>query len=174
MWSCKTQKYSTAEIETDAAQCYFVDFSVWDKHFFDEMYRIKRCILSAKRNTKRDAYGTAKNIVQIGRPDKVHKIFCGGLYVASYIKQLNKACDGRAVGIALYGRHCEEEGCHYYFCTEHPRYRGWSIAVLISLRRTEKKLMRQEKVFLTSMNFWLGAASREPLESFCACTGKRN
>ena len=40
-----------------------------------------------------------KNIVQIGRPDKVHKIFVED-YVVSYIKQLNKACDGRAVGIA--------------------------------------------------------------------------
>ncbi|MDE5679467.1 MAG: LysM peptidoglycan-binding domain-containing protein [Lachnospiraceae bacterium] len=55
-----------------------------------------------------------KNIVQIGRPDKVHKIFVED-YVVSYIKQLNKACDGRAIGLALYGRHCEEEGCHYYF-----------------------------------------------------------
>lgn len=55
-----------------------------------------------------------KNIVQIGRPDKIHKIFVED-YVVSYIKQLNRACEGRASGLALYGRKYEEEGCHYYF-----------------------------------------------------------
>ncbi|MGN0431257.1 MAG: LysM peptidoglycan-binding domain-containing protein [Lachnospiraceae bacterium] len=55
-----------------------------------------------------------KNIVQIGKPDKVHKIYIED-YVVSYIKQLNRACDGKAVGLALYGRLCEEEECRYYF-----------------------------------------------------------
>lgn len=55
-----------------------------------------------------------KNIVQIGKPDKVHKIFVED-YVVSYIKQLNKKCDGRAVGLALYGKFYEEDGCKYYF-----------------------------------------------------------
>lgn len=55
-----------------------------------------------------------KNIVQIGKPDKVHKIFVED-YVVSYIKQLNKKCDGRAVGLALYGKFYEEDGYKYYF-----------------------------------------------------------
>lgn len=55
-----------------------------------------------------------KNIVQIGKPDKIHKIFVED-YVVSYIKQLNKACDGKAAGLALYGKLYEEEGCQYYF-----------------------------------------------------------
>lgn len=55
-----------------------------------------------------------KNIVQIGKPDKTHKIFVED-YVVSYIKQLNKSCEGRAVGLALYGRFYEEEGHRYYF-----------------------------------------------------------
>lgn len=55
-----------------------------------------------------------KNIVQIGKPDKTHKIFVED-YVVSYIKQLNRSCDGRAVGLALYGRFYEEDECRYYF-----------------------------------------------------------
>lgn len=55
-----------------------------------------------------------KNIVQIGKPDKIHKIFVED-YVVSYMKQLNKACDGKPTGVALYGRLYEEEGCQYYF-----------------------------------------------------------
>lgn len=55
-----------------------------------------------------------KNIVQIGKPDKVHKIFVED-YVVSYIKQLNKACDDKSIGIALYGKFFEEEECKYYF-----------------------------------------------------------
>ncbi|MGN1147210.1 MAG: LysM peptidoglycan-binding domain-containing protein, partial [Lachnospiraceae bacterium] len=46
--------------------------------------------------------------------DKIHKIFVED-YVVSYIKQLNKACDGKAAGLALYGKLYEEEGCQYYF-----------------------------------------------------------
>ncbi len=55
-----------------------------------------------------------KNIVQIGIPDKIHKIFVED-YVISYIKQLNRECDGKAMGLALYGRFCEEAECRYYF-----------------------------------------------------------
>lgn len=55
-----------------------------------------------------------KNIVQIGKPDKVHKIYIED-YVVSYIKQLNKTCEDRSVGLALYGNFFEEEGCKYYF-----------------------------------------------------------
>lgn len=55
-----------------------------------------------------------KNIVQMGKPDKTHKIFVED-YVVSYIKQLNRSCDGRAVGLALYGRFYEEDECRYYF-----------------------------------------------------------
>lgn len=55
-----------------------------------------------------------KNIVQIGKPDKIHKIFVED-YVVSYIKQLNKACDGKPTGVAFYGRLYEEQGCRYYF-----------------------------------------------------------
>lgn len=55
-----------------------------------------------------------KNIVQIGKPDKTHKIFVED-YVVSYIKQLNRVCDDKAVGLALYGRLFEENDCRYYF-----------------------------------------------------------
>lgn len=55
-----------------------------------------------------------KNIVQIGKPDRTHKIFVED-YVISYIKQLNKACEDKAVGLALYGRLFTEEDCRYYF-----------------------------------------------------------
>ncbi len=55
-----------------------------------------------------------KNIVQIGKPDKIHKIYIED-YVVSYIKQLNRTCEDRNVGLALYGKLFEEEGSKYYF-----------------------------------------------------------
>lgn len=55
-----------------------------------------------------------KNIVQIGKPDRLHKIFVED-YVVSYIKQLGRASCGEAVGLALYGRSYEENGCSFYF-----------------------------------------------------------
>lgn len=55
-----------------------------------------------------------KNIVQIGKPDKLHKIFVED-YVISYMKQTGRAGGGDPVGLALYGRAFEEEACSYYF-----------------------------------------------------------
>lgn len=55
-----------------------------------------------------------KNIVQIGKPDKIHKIYIED-YVVSYIKQLSRTSEDRSVGLALYGKYYEEEGCKYYF-----------------------------------------------------------
>ena len=55
-----------------------------------------------------------KNIVQIGKPDKIHKIYIED-YVVTYIKQLNRTCEDRSVGLALYGKFFEEEECKYYF-----------------------------------------------------------
>ncbi len=55
-----------------------------------------------------------KNIVQIGKPDKLHKIFVED-YVISYIKQLNRRESGKSIGIALYGRRCVEDNVRYYF-----------------------------------------------------------
>lgn len=55
-----------------------------------------------------------KNIVQIGKPDKTHKIFVED-YVVSYMKQLNKECGGKPIGLALYGKYFEENDCKYYF-----------------------------------------------------------
>lgn len=64
-----------------------------------------------------------KNVVQIGKPDRVHKIYIED-YVVSYIKQLNRACDGRAIGLALYGKLCEEDECRYYFLYGAARVEG--------------------------------------------------
>lgn len=55
-----------------------------------------------------------KNIVQIGEPDKLHKIYVED-YVMSYIKQLRRSQLSAPVGLALYGRHVEEKGINYYF-----------------------------------------------------------
>lgn len=55
-----------------------------------------------------------KNIVQIGEPDKLHKIFVED-YVVSYMKQLGRSQAGSPVGLALYGKHVEEAGINYYF-----------------------------------------------------------
>lgn len=55
-----------------------------------------------------------KNIVQIGEPDKLHKIFVED-YVVSYMKQLGRSQAGSPVGLALYGKRMEEAGINYYF-----------------------------------------------------------
>lgn len=55
-----------------------------------------------------------KNIIQVGKPDKTHKIFVED-YVVSYIKQLYKAYEEKTIGLALYGKYCEEAGINYYF-----------------------------------------------------------
>lgn len=55
-----------------------------------------------------------KNIVQIGEPDKLHKIYVED-YVVSYMKQLGRSQVGSPVGLALYGKHMEEGGVNYYF-----------------------------------------------------------
>ena len=55
-----------------------------------------------------------KNLVQMGKPDKTHKIFIED-YVISYIKKWNRNADVQAVGLALYGRKEMEKGQKYYF-----------------------------------------------------------
>lgn len=55
-----------------------------------------------------------KNIVQIGEPDKLHKIYVED-YVISYMKQLGRSQLSGSVGLALYGKHFEEGAVNYYF-----------------------------------------------------------
>lgn len=55
-----------------------------------------------------------KNIVQIGTPDKLHKIFVED-YVISYIKQINRTLKGSQVGLAFYGKKVVEGVVRYYF-----------------------------------------------------------
>lgn len=55
-----------------------------------------------------------KNIIQIGKPDKLHKIFVED-YVVSYIKQTNRKLQGNQAGLAFYGRKTVEENIRYYF-----------------------------------------------------------
>lgn len=107
-----------------------------------------------------------KNIVQIGRPDKVHKIFVED-YVVSYIKQLNKACDGRAVGIALYGRHCEEEGCHYYFLYGASQIQGLEHRGPYLSQADREEIDETGKKYFDEYEFLAWCSIKgEPLESF--------
>lgn len=55
-----------------------------------------------------------KNLIQMGKPDKLHKIFVED-YVVSYMKQLNRISQGKTVGIALYGQKYVEDNVRYYF-----------------------------------------------------------
>ncbi|MBD5461099.1 MAG: LysM peptidoglycan-binding domain-containing protein [Lachnospiraceae bacterium] len=55
-----------------------------------------------------------KNIIQIGKPDKLHKIFVED-YVVSYIKQTNRKLQGSQAGLAFYGRKSVEDNIRYYF-----------------------------------------------------------
>lgn len=107
-----------------------------------------------------------KNIVQIGRPDKVHKIFVED-YVVSYIKQLNKACDGRAIGLALYGRHCEEEGCHYYFLYGASKIQGLEQRGPYLSQADKEEIDETGKKYFDEYEFLAWCSIKgEPLESF--------
>lgn len=107
-----------------------------------------------------------KNIVQIGRPDKVHKIFVED-YVVSYIKQLNKACDGKAAGIALYGKHCEEEGCHYYFLYGASKIQGLEQRGPYLSQADRDEIDETGKKYFDEYEFLAWCSIKgEPLESF--------
>lgn len=64
-----------------------------------------------------------KNIVQIGEPDKIHKIFVED-YVVSYMKQLRRSQMSGPVGLALYGKYAQEGGINYYFLYGAARVEG--------------------------------------------------
>lgn len=92
---------------------FFVEKKSCGRTGFEGMCKIKGvyCAQNTKWGMRMEL---PKNIVQIGKPDKTHKIFVED-YVVSYIKQLNRVCDDKAVGLALYGRLFEENDCRYYF-----------------------------------------------------------
>lgn len=64
-----------------------------------------------------------KNLVQMGKPDKSHKIFIED-YIMSYIKEWNRTCEGQSTGLAFYGKSCKEDGCTYYFLYGASRIEG--------------------------------------------------
>ncbi len=78
------------------------------------------CAQNEKRGMRMEL---PKNIVQIGKPDRTHKIFVED-YVVSYIKQLNRECGGKPIGMALYGKYVEEDDCKYYFLYGAARVEG--------------------------------------------------
>ncbi len=55
-----------------------------------------------------------KNITQIGETDKSCKIYMED-YVVSYMKQMNRFAEEKAVALALYGRRSTEQGISYNF-----------------------------------------------------------
>lgn len=55
-----------------------------------------------------------KNITQIGETDKSCKIYMED-YVVSYIKQLNRFAEDKAIALALYGRRSSEQNVSYNF-----------------------------------------------------------
>lgn len=64
-----------------------------------------------------------KNLVQMGKPDKSHKIFIED-YIMSYIKEWNRSCEGQSTGLAFYGKSVKEGGCTYYFLYGASRIEG--------------------------------------------------
>lgn len=55
-----------------------------------------------------------KNLIQMGKPDRIHKIFIED-YIISYLKEWNRKSDGQPAGIALYGQAYKESNYKYYF-----------------------------------------------------------
>ena len=64
-----------------------------------------------------------KNIIQMGKPDRIHKIFVED-YIISYIKEWNRESDGQPAGIALYGQAYKESNYKYYFMYGASRIEG--------------------------------------------------
>lgn len=55
-----------------------------------------------------------KNVTQIGETDKSCKIYVED-YVVSYMKQMNRFADDKAIALALYGRRSSEQSISYNF-----------------------------------------------------------
>lgn len=64
-----------------------------------------------------------KNLIQMGKPDRTHKIFVED-YIISYIKEWNRESDGQPAGIALYGQAYKESNYKYYFMYGASRIEG--------------------------------------------------
>ena len=64
-----------------------------------------------------------KNLIQMGKPDRTHKIFVED-YIISYIKEWNRESDGQPAGIALYGQVYKESNYKYYFMYGASRIEG--------------------------------------------------
>lgn len=64
-----------------------------------------------------------KNLIQMGKPDRTHKIFVED-YIISYIKEWNRESDGQPTGIALYGQVYKESNYKYYFMYGASRIEG--------------------------------------------------
>ena len=64
-----------------------------------------------------------KNLIQMGKPDRTHKIFVED-YIISYIKEWNRESDGQPAGIALYGQVYKENNYKYYFMYGASRIEG--------------------------------------------------
>lgn len=64
-----------------------------------------------------------KNLIQMGKPDRTHKIFVED-YIISYIKEWNCESDGQPAGIALYGQVYKESNYKYYFMYGASRIEG--------------------------------------------------
>ena len=107
-----------------------------------------------------------KNIVQIGKPDRVHKIFVED-YVISYIKQLSRENDGRAVGIALYGRYEEEETLRYYFLYGAARIDGLENRGPYLTQVEKEEIANVGSKYFDGYDFLAWCSVREePVESF--------
>lgn len=114
-----------------------------------------------------------KNVVQIGKPDRVHKIYIED-YVVSYIKQLNRACDGRAIGLALYGKLCEEEECRYYFLYGAARIEGLEHRGPYLSQSEKEEITERGRQYFEDYEFLAWCTIKgEPLESlFVKVQGK--
>lgn len=64
-----------------------------------------------------------KNLIQMGKPDRTHKIFVED-YIISYIKEWNRESDSQPAGIALYGQVYKESNYKYYFMYGASRIEG--------------------------------------------------
>jgi len=114
-----------------------------------------------------------KNIVQIGKPDKTHKIFVED-YVISYIKQLSRECSGKAIGLALYGKYAEENDCKYYFLYGASRVEGIEHRGPYLSQAEKEEIEDIGNRYFSEHRFLAWCSLKgEPVESFFVQTGEK-
>lgn len=99
-----------------------------------------------------------KNLIQMGKPDRTHKIFVED-YIISYIKEWNRESDGQPAGIALYGQVYKESNYKYYFMYGASRIEGLDRRGPYLSQSDREEINNVCNRYFEEYSFWGGALS---------------